>query len=331
MLNEVLSQARLAMQELARPLRFALDGTFGRGGHSRALLDEHPTLRILAFDQDATAIQHAESRFGAEIHSGRVTMLRANFSEIERAQDWLNTQNEKAGFDFLLFDLGVSSPQLDNAERGFSFYHDGPLDMRMDERRSLTAASVLNEWSESELNRLFQESGEIERPFKVVRAIVNDRARQPFVTTTQLAGLVERVDGWAKKGFHPATQYFMALRMEVNAELESLEQMLPKAMRILAPGGKLAIITFHSLEDRIVKNFLRSVEDEGSLGQHFGEAVKRKPIVPSEEEVKRNSRARSAKLRVFRRFSIGESKPPKNKYAHLAQMRHAPRRDEEES
>lgn len=331
LLKEVLSQARLAEQDLSRPLRCALDGTFGRGGHTRALLAEHASLRMVAFDQDAEALRFGETQFQEEIHSGRLTLIHANFSELERAKDWLSSQSGSEGFDFLLFDLGVSSPQLDVGERGFSFYHEGPLDMRMDERKSLTAARVLNEWSETELTRVFQDYGEIERPFKVVRAIVHDRARQPFSTTTQFAGLVERVDGWAKKGFHPATQYFMALRMEVNAELDSIQSMLPKAMHLLAPGGRLAIITFHSLEDRMVKNFLREVEDENSFGADFGESVKRKPIVPTEEEVKRNSRARSAKLRVFRRYHLGEVKAPKNKYAHLARTRHAPRDDEEET
>ncbi len=318
MLGEVLAQAKATAEDLARPLRYGLDGTFGRGGHTRALLADHATLSMTAFDQDAEALRFAETEFASEKAQGRLTLVHANFSELEK----VNAATSDAGFDFMLFDLGVSSPQLDVGARGFSFYHEGPLDMRMDERKTLTAARILNEWSESELTRVFQDYGEIERPFKVVRAIIQDRTRQEFSTTTQFAGLVERVDGWAKKGFHPATQYFMALRMEVNAELDSIEAMLPKAMRLLSPGGRLAIITFHSLEDRMVKNFIRDVEDEASLGADFGESVKRKPIVPTDEEVKRNSRARSAKLRVFRRYKTGEVKGPKNKYAHLAITRH---------
>lgn len=318
LLNEVLVQANAVVEDLARPLRFGLDGTFGRGGHTRALLAAHPALKMTAFDQDAEALRFAESEFSSEIAERRLTLVHANFSDLEKVEG----EPRENGFDFMLFDLGVSSPQLDVGARGFSFYHEGPLDMRMDDRKTLTAARLLNEWSESELTRVFQDYGEIERPFKVVRAIVQDRARQPFVTTTQFAGLVERVDGWAKKGFHPATQYFMALRMEVNAELESIEAMLPRAMRLLSPGGRLAIITFHSLEDRLVKNFIRDVEDDAALGADFGESVRRKPIVPTDEEVKRNSRARSAKLRVFRRYKVGEVKGPKNKYAHLAITRH---------
>lgn len=318
LLDEVLAQAKAVADDLARPLRFGLDGTFGRGGHTRALLAHHATLKMTAFDQDAEALRFAETEFATELGQGRLTLVHANFADLEKVEG----EARDSGFDFMLFDLGVSSPQLDVGARGFSFYHEGPLDMRMDDRKALTAARILNEWSESELTRVFQDYGEIERPFKVVRAIVQDRARQPFTTTTQFAGLVERVDGWAKKGFHPATQYFMALRMEVNAELDSIAAMLPKAMRLLSPGGRLAIITFHSLEDRMVKNFIRDVEDEAELGADFGESVKRKPIVPTDAEVKRNSRARSAKLRVFRRYKAGEVKGPKNKYAHLAITRH---------
>lgn len=326
LLDEVI-QSALFLEGDSGEVFFGFDGTFGRGGHSSALLKSYVRLRILAFDQDAEALSFAESHFSSAIETGRLTLKRSNFSELEFAADWLTEQmgekfgskkDVKSGFDFMLFDLGVSSPQLDQAERGFSFYHDGPLDMRMDDRRGLTAAQILNEWSDEELRLLFQKNGEIRFPQKVVAAIVRDRIERPFQRTSEFAGLVERVDGWAKKGFHPATQYFQALRMEVNAEIDSIADMLPKAMRLLAPGGRLAIITFHSLEDRLVKSFFRDVEDSNRLGENFGESLRRKPTVPTEAEIKNNSRARSAKLRIFRRYLVGEVKPPKNKYAHLA-------------
>lgn len=328
LLAEVLKQAQDLAEEFKRPLQVAFDGTFGRGGHAKALLSAHPSLNMIAFDQDAEAIQFGETQFAAEVASGRLKLVRANFEKLHLAKEILSQRGDSA-FDFMLFDLGVSSPQLDVAARGFSFYHDGPLDMRMDDRLPLTAATIVNEWTEQDLARVFIEHGEIEFPFKVVRAIVQDRERTKFATTQQLAGLIERVDGWVKKGFHPATQYFMALRLEINREMDVVAAMLPKALELLSPGGRLAIITFHSLEDRIVKNFFRERESEAT----FGESVKRKAIQPSEAEVAGNPRSRSAKLRVFRRFQEGESKRSKNKYAHLAKTRPAapPTEDEEES
>lgn len=321
LLREVLEQARATVADLGRPLRFGFDGTFGRGGHTNALLKDHPELVMIAFDQDAQAIEFGKQVYAAEIASHRLQLVRANFE---------NIPGEIPFFDFMLLDLGVSSPQLDVAERGFSFYHDGPLDMRMDDRIELTAAKIINEWAEQDLARIFIGHGEVERPFKVIRAILQDRDAKPFTSTKQLAQLIERVDGWVKKGFHPATRYFMALRLEINRELDVVEKVMPAAVKRLSPGGRLAVITFHSLEDRIVKNFIRAVEDEGVLGPDFGESVKRKPIVPSESEVKLNPRSRSAKLRMFRRYKDGELKGPKNKYAHLATIRHGEPPDESE-
>lgn len=317
LLSEVLEQARELATDLKRALHFGFDGTFGRGGHTRALLSEHENLKVIAFDQDADAIRFGQAQFADAVLSGRLQLVRENFGNLNTAQMELSKVGAET-FDFMLFDLGVSSPQLDVASRGFSFYHDGPLDMRMDDRLELTAAKIVNEWAEQDLARIFIEHGEVEFPFKVVRAIVQDREQVKFTTTKQLAGLIERVDGWAKKGFHPATQYFMALRLEINREMDAVTEMLPKALKLLSPGGRLAVITFHSLEDRIVKNFFREQEAEAL----FGETVKRKAIQPSDEEVVRNPRSRSAKLRVFRRFQEGESKRTKNKYAHLAKTRH---------
>lgn len=327
MLGEILDQAVGVADDLKRALRVGFDGTFGRGGHTRELLKANPELRMIAFDQDQDAIRFGAENFASEISAGRLDLVRANFENMKEAGTRVNAISAD-GFEFMMLDLGVSSPQLDVAGRGFSFYHDGPLDMRMDDRLELTAAKIVNEWAEQDLARVFIAQGEVEYPFKVVRAILNDRQTTAFTTTKQLAGLIERVDGWVKKGFHPATQYFMALRLEVNRELDVVQKALPEALKLLAPGGRLAVITFHSLEDRIVKNLFRSVEEGEVLGANFGENVKRKAYKPSDKETTANPRSRSAKLRVFRRFATGEAKGPKNKYAHLAKNRHGQPPDE---
>ncbi|MFN8942997.1 MAG: 16S rRNA (cytosine(1402)-N(4))-methyltransferase RsmH, partial [Pseudobdellovibrionaceae bacterium] len=182
---------------------------------------------------------------------------------------------------------------LDDGSRGFSFLHDGPLDMRMNRNQELSAARVLNESSEEELNQIFRNYGEVNSPYRVTRAIVNDRKIKNYETTREVASLIERVDGWRKKGFHPATQYFMALRLVVNSELDGLEKSLPKVMDCLKDKGLLAVLSFHSLEDRIIKNVFKSSE----LGQN----IIKKVIVASDEEVAKNPRSRSAKLRFFQK------------------------------
>lgn len=279
LLNEII--------ELARGFapRLILDGTFGRGGHARALLDALPDARLVALDQDEAAITHGRGAFAPEIAAGRVQLRHQSFHDLGPMD---------APVDLMLLDLGVSSPQLDEAARGFSFYNDGPLDMRMDQRRAVTAADIVNGWSEVELIELFRELGEVRRPQRVVRAVVSDRATEPFSSTRQLAGLIERVEGWRKKGYHPATQYFLALRMAVNDELSGLREALPGLMRALADDGRLMIITFHSLEDRIIKYAFREATD-------FGYPLFKKVIIPTEDELRENPRARSAKLRVFQR------------------------------
>lgn len=266
-----------------------LDGTFGRGGHVRGLMESCPLARFVALDRDADAIEFAEREFSLEISEGRLSVRQMSFHEFARG-----TQGPGEGFDAILLDLGVSSPQLDSPERGFSFYHDGPLDMRMDRNGGITAADIVNLWSEVELADLFIRYGEIRRPHRVVRALVHDRTDQPFTTTRQLAGLIERVEGWRRKGHHPATAYFLALRMAVNSELTGLESCLPDLMNALSPKGRLLVITFHSLEDRIVKYaFKKAVET--------GYPLFKKVITPTRTEIASNPRARSAKLRVFQR------------------------------
>lgn len=266
--------------------RTILDGTFGRGGHTRALLAACPSAEVFAIDQDAAAIEYGASELASE---ARLKLKHFNF---HRIGDFPLKPAE--GFDVILLDLGVSSPQLDEPARGFSFYHDGPLDMRMNQTADTTAADIVNSWSEVELLNLFTKYGEIRRPQRVVRAVVNDRKQTPFTTTRQLSSLIERVEGWQRKGHHPATRYFLALRMAVNDELTGLEACLPDLMRALSPRGRLLIITFHSLEDRIIKYAFRESPE-------WGFPLVKKVITPSREEERGNPRARSAKLRIFQR------------------------------
>lgn len=287
MLNEVLQFARPT-----NPLNI-LDGTFGRGGHTRALLAEFPNSKLTALDQDLTAVEYAKTELAQEISDGRFQIRHFNFHNVKD----LPTTKE---FDLILLDLGVSSPQLDDALRGFSFYNDGPLDMRMNQSLDFTAADVINTWPEVELMELFQKYGEVSRPQRVVRALAQDRKTNPFLTTRQLAGLIERVEGWHKKGHHPATRYFLALRMAVNQELSGLETGIPDLLNCLTPQGRLIVITFHSLEDRIIKYAFKEATG-------LGFPLTKKVVVPTPAEIEENPRARSAKLRVFQRGSVDET------------------------
>lgn len=260
------------------------DGTFGRGGHYRELKAMIPHLKAIVFDQDPEAIAYAQINFKSDISSGDLTVIHDNFVNIER--------HALPQFDFMLLDLGVSSPQLDQPQRGFSFYHQGPLDMRMDNTQGITAADIVNTYSEKELIQIFQSLGEVKSPFRVVKAIVNDRKTKLFENTKDLSGMIERVDGWRRKGFHPATQYFMALRLAVNNELQVISDIIPKFISQLNSDGRLAVITFHSLEDRIIKNIFKESTD-------FGNPLFKKVIQPTREEELSNPRSRSSKLRVF--------------------------------
>ena len=290
----VLLKEILAMvQGLREPPVWGLDVTFGRGGHARAFLDTFPRLRLIGLDQDEEAISYGEATYGEWISSGRLSLAHGSFHDGEKVRE-LQGRTEGHGFDFILMDLGVSSPQLDTPERGFSFYHEGPLDMRMDQRQHLTAADIVNNWPDRDLIRLFREYGEIRRPERVVQRVTEHRRKQKFTTTTQLSTLIEKAEGWHKKGFHPATRFFLALRLEVNRELDGLEPSLTPLIESLAFGGRLIVITFHSLEDRIIKYALK---ERAALGR----PVNKKVIVPSREECLDNPRARSAKLRVFQR------------------------------
>ncbi len=272
-----------------------LDATFGRGGHLRSMLEAFPEMKAMGLDQDIEAIRYGEEHFKSLIDQQRLQLLHGNFHDIEGAlKDRLMSFTLGQGYDCILVDLGVSSPQLDVAERGFSFYHDGPLDMRMDQSRSGTAADILNTWDEASLIQLFREYGEIRQPTKVVKMVIQQRKERAFLNTLDFAGLVERAEGWRTRGHHPATRYFLALRMEVNQELENLEKSIDQLVELLNQNGRLMILTFHSLEDRIVKYALKAK-------LHLGSLVNKKVIQPSREEEKSNPRARSAKLRIFQK------------------------------
>jgi 16S rRNA (cytosine1402-N4)-methyltransferase len=276
-----------------------VDGTFGRGGHSRALLEAGA--QVLGLDQDSAA---AEAARALEAQwPGQFWWRQQNFRE-------LKTCTHEHGWekvDGVLLDLGVSSPQLETAARGFSFQAEGPLDMRMDQRSGPTAAELVNELPEAELTKLFYEQGGEREARKVARAVVARRSRAPFRTTLDLATAVaQALPHRRARGLHPATQVFQALRIAVNREEEALVSVLPQALEILQAGGVLAVISFHSGEDRVVKQFLRERSAEwldtpahpNTLPnpRHYLRDVRR--FLPSEEEIEKNPRARSARLRV---------------------------------
>jgi 16S rRNA (cytosine1402-N4)-methyltransferase len=277
-----------------------IDGTLGGAGHSQAILAaSNPDGRLLGIDTDPEARAAAGVRL-AEFGE-RAVIADGNFRELAKIA-------KAHGFDQvdgILLDLGISSHQLDTAERGFSFQADAPLDMRMNPTIGETAADLVNELDERELADIIYLYGEERGSRRIARMIVEMRRNKPFSTTGELAALVERALGGRHGKVHPATRTFQALRIAVNRELESLELVLPQAVSLLAPGGRLAVISFHSLEDRIVKQFFRT---ESGYGQQDDrptslQIVTRKPIVAGDEEIKANPRARSAKLRIAERNS----------------------------
>ncbi|MEM9925861.1 MAG: 16S rRNA (cytosine(1402)-N(4))-methyltransferase RsmH [Cyanobacteria bacterium P01_D01_bin.50] len=255
-----------------------LDATVGGGGHSRLILAAAPHTKITAIDQDGDALTAAQQHLAE--YASRVEFVRSNFATYEFPP---------ATFDGIIADLGVSSYHLDNPQRGFSFRHEAELDMRMDRRRSLTAAEIINHWDEVELANIFFKYGEERLSRRIAKRIVENR---PFHTTTELAEAISySVPRKYRYGrIHPATRVFQALRIAVNDELKSLETLLEKAPLALVEGGKIAIISFHSLEDRIVKH---AFKDSPSL-----KVLTKKPITAQEEEIATNPRARSAKLRI---------------------------------
>lgn len=279
-----------------------IDATFGAGGYTQALL-EAGAGRVVGIDRDPSAICGGLTLLAA--HPGRLTLRQGCFRDMERYAGEAGLQ----GADGVVLDIGVSSMQLDEAARGFSFQSDGPLDMRMSETGS-SAADIVNGASEAELADIFFHLGEERRARAMARAIVTDRKTQPFTRTRELAGLAERVIGRGREpGRHPATRVFQALRIYVNDELGELAAALVAAEALLKPGGRLAVVTFHSLEDRIVKAFLKErTGREAQPSRHAApvaaalrepsfQFVNQRPLSPSDEEIAVNPRARSARLR----------------------------------
>ncbi len=280
-----------------------VDCTTGAGGHAEGLLEAAgPRARLLGLDADPDALAIARQRLAR--FGDRVSLVNVNF----RALAETARENGFVPADGVLFDLGLSSMQLERSLRGFSFQRDEPLDMRFDPRQTLTAADIVNGASELELRRMLYEYGEESHAAAITRAIVRRRAIKRIETTKELAEVVVGVMGPRRGGRHSATKTFQALRIAVNEELRSLREALPQALEILAKGGRLAVISFHSLEDRIVKEFMRQEASQCICPPGFPvcvcgkqptlRLVSKKPIAPGPEEVERNPRARSAKLRV---------------------------------
>lgn len=281
-----------------KPNGIYVDVTFGGGGHSRAIASKLSGKgHLFSFDQDPDAERNGQDEV---FQKGNFTFVRSNFRYL---RNWMQYHGIKQ-IDGLLADLGVSSHHLDEATRGFAFRMDAPLDMRMNTRAGMTAAELLANASEEELSRIFSLYGELRQSRRIASAIVKKRQSQPILTTGDLqALLLPFIDPRAQK--KELAQAFQALRIEVNHEMQALEEMLDAAVECLAPEGRLVVMTYHSLEDRIVKNVIRSGHADGKEEKDFYgrslapmKAVNNKPILPSEEEIERNPRARSAKLRI---------------------------------
>ena len=282
-----------------------VDGTLGRGGHSEKIAEKLQSGRLIAIDRDETAIREAGERLAP--FGDKVKLVKANFRDIGAVLDSLSIDK----VDGMLFDLGVSSPQLDDGERGFSYMADAPLDMRMDRDEAMSAWNVVNEWSEAELGRIIRDYGEERYWRSIAERIV--RAR-PVNTTLELVDVIKSAmpAKALREKQHPAKRTFQAIRIAVNDELGALADMLDEAMERLRPGGRLCVITFHSLEDKIVKSAVKSREDGCTCPPEFPvcvcgfrqtvRRVTKKPIVPTDEELEINPRSRSAKLRVIEKL-----------------------------
>lgn len=287
-----------------KPDGIYLDGTLGRAGHSLEIVKRLTTGRLIGVDRDETAIAAAEERLAE--YADRVTLVHSNFDRVGEILDELGI----AGVDGMLFDLGVSSPQLDDAERGFSYMHDAPLDMRMDRTAALSAREVVNEWPYEELRRILFEYGEERYAPVIAKHIVQKREEAPIETTLQLSDIIKGAMPPAalREKQHPAKRSFQAIRIAVNGELDALPPMLEAAADKLNVGGRLAVISFHSLEDRIIKKTMQTLATGCTCPPNFPvcvcgkkpkmKLVSRKPIVSGEAELAYNPRARSAKLRV---------------------------------
>ncbi len=292
-----------------KPDGIYVDGTLGGGGHAYELCGRlGPEGRLVGIDQDEDAIAAAAKRLAP--YQDQVTIVRSNYEQMDEVLDELGIGK----VDGIYLDLGVSSFQFDTAERGFSYREDAPLDMRMDRRQELTAADVVESYEEEELVRIIRDYGEEKFARQIARQIVKRRQEAPIATTGELAEIIKEAIPLKMRavGGHPARRTFQALRIEVNRELEVLEKSIDRMIGRLKPGGRISIITFHSLEDRIVKNRFRENENPCICPPDFpvcmcgrkskGKIVTRRPVVPTAEEIEENKRCRSAKLRTFEAF-----------------------------
>jgi 16S rRNA (cytosine1402-N4)-methyltransferase len=291
-----------------KPNGIYVDCTLGAAGHSTAILAAEPTVRLIGIDQDPQALERASLRLAA--YTGQVTLVQDNFRNLERILDGLGIGK----VDGVLMDIGVSSPQLDDADRGFSYQQDAPLDMRMDPNQPIDAKTIVNTYSAEELTKIIKMYGEERWASRISDFIVRERKRAPLETTGELVDLIKRaIPAKARAtGPHPARRTFQALRIAVNDELNALQQGLEQAVEVLAAQGRLAVITFHSLEDRIVKNFFQEMLGKCICPPDFpvcvcgrtpqGRLVTRGPLLPSQEELEDNPRSRSAKLRVLEKL-----------------------------
>ncbi len=287
-----------------------VDGTLGGGGHSYEILKRlGPKGRLIGIDQDEDAIKAASERL--KEFEDKLTIVKSNYCNIKQVLEDLNIEK----VDGILLDIGVSSYQLDNLERGFSYKSDAPLDMRMDKSASLSAKEVINEYDETELFKVIKNYGEEKFAKNIAKHIARARKEKAIETTGELIEIIKAaIPAKLQTGGHPAKRTFQAIRIEVNKELEVLENTIDTMIDFLKDGGRLSIITFHSLEDRIVKNKFRDNEDPCTCPKDFpvcvcgkkskGKVITRKPIVPSDTEIAENKRAKSSKLRVFERRSI---------------------------
>lgn len=290
-----------------RPDGIYVDGTLGMGGHSEQIAKRLTTGRLVAIDRDEMAIRRARERLAP--YADRITFVHGNFRDLPQ----LLADAGVTGADGMLFDLGVSSPQLDNPERGFSYMADAPLDMRMDRSEGITAWFIVNKWPEEKLKRILYDFGEERYAPRIAQAIVRRRETAPIDTTIELVDVIRSAMPAAalREKQHPAKRSFQAIRIAVNDELGSVSELLDHAVDLLNPGGRLAVISFHSLEDRIVKNAIASREHGCTCPREFPvctcgfvqtlRSVTRKPILPSPQELEENPRSRSAKLRVAER------------------------------
>ena len=283
-----------------------LDCTLGSGGHSRKLLGKFPNAKLFGIDRDLNALKSAN--FFLKSFEKNITLNQANFSELKECFfNWMNPF-----FDFILADIGTSSEQLDRPERGFSFNKDGPLDMRMDrDRQQITAAYLINNLSKNELLKILKTFGEERFASKIVTKILNERKKRPFKTTKDLAEIISRSipKKFQKKNLNPSTLTFQALRIAVNEELAELSNLLDLVPKIQSPEGRFAIISFHSLEDRMIKHKFKNWENPCNCPKNLpycicgkkplGEVITKRPICPSKKEIQQNPRSRSAHLRVF--------------------------------